>query len=71
MTTYRRRVTLVRWAELSSVSEDIYWDEGVQRSHGYLLCDRAGRTVNLGKRARELAARAERVLATRLIQPAH
>jgi hypothetical protein len=71
VSTYRRRVTVVRWAELSSVSEDTYWDEGVQRSHGYLLRDRAGRTVKLGKRARELAARAERLLAARLSQPTH
>jgi hypothetical protein len=69
---YRRRVSVVRWADLSSVREDLWQDEdGVVRSSGYVLQDRAGNTVKLGKRAPELAARAEQILAARLSRPAH
>lgn len=69
---YRRRVTVVRWADLASVSEDIGEDQdGDEHFYGYLLQDRAGNTVQIGKRARELLAWAEQVLAARPSRPDH
>jgi hypothetical protein len=69
---HRRRVSVVRWADLAAVSEDFFADEdGRWHSRGYVLTDRAGNTVQLGKRAPELVARAEQVLAARLRRPAY
>jgi hypothetical protein len=62
---YRRRVTVVRWADLSAVKEDIGQDQdGDWHFYGYLLQDHAGNEVAIGKRRRELVARAERILAS-------
>lgn len=63
---YRRHVTVVRWADLAAVNEDIGQDQdGDWHFYGYLLQDDAGNTVDISKRARELRTRAEQVLATR------
>jgi hypothetical protein len=71
VSSYRRVVTVVRWADLASVSEDTFLDEDDhEHFRGYLLRDHAGNTVDIGKRTRQLVARAERVLAARLGQPA-
>jgi hypothetical protein len=67
---YRRRVTVLRWADLASVDEDHATDQdGDWHFYGYVLSDHAGNTVALGRRA--LVARAEQVLAARLSRPAH
>lgn len=63
---YRRRVTVVRWADLASVSEDTHQDQdGDWHFHGWLLHDRAGNSVTVGRRARVLADRAEQIVAAR------
>jgi len=60
---YRRRVTVLRWADLASVSEDSTQDqEGDWHFHGWLLHDHAGNSVTVGKRARALKVRAEQML---------
>jgi hypothetical protein len=54
------------------VREDTGQDQdGDWHFYGYLLDDHAGNTVALGKRAPELLARAEQVLAARLKRPAN
>lgn len=69
---HRRRVSVVRWADLAAVSEDFVEDEdGRWHSRGYVLTDRAGNTVQLGKRAPELVARAEQSLAARRTRSAY
>jgi hypothetical protein len=61
---HRRQVSVVRWSDLAAVAEDWFEDEdGRWHSRGYVLEDRAGHTVELGKRAPELVARAHEVLA--------
>jgi hypothetical protein len=53
---YRRRVTVVRWADLAAVSEDIGTDQdGDEHFHGYLLHDHAGNTVEIPGRRRALS----------------
>lgn len=72
VSSYRRRVTLVRWSDLAEVGEDIGTDqEGEEHFHGYLLKDHAGNTVYIGKRTHKLKARAERILAARLSERAY
>ncbi len=59
---YRRRVTVLRWADLAAVREDTGQDQdGDWHFYGYLLEDHAGNKVAIGKRAPELLARAEQV----------
>lgn len=66
VTRYRRRVTVLRWADLAAVTEDIGQDhDGDWRLHGYLLEDHAGNMVEIGDRAPALIARAEQALAAR------
>ena len=56
----------------SKTSERAFRDQdGDEHFYGYLLQDHAGNTVELGKRAHELRAGAEQVLAARLSRPAH
>jgi len=44
-------MTVVRWADLVAVSEDIGQDQdGDWHFYGYLLLDRAGNSVEIGKR---------------------
>ena len=72
MSTHRRRVTVVRWADLAALSEHRGRDQdGDEHFYGYLLEDHAGNMVEIGKRAHGLRARAEQVLAARLSGPAH
>jgi hypothetical protein len=62
----------VRWADLAAVGEDWLEDEdGRWHSRGYVLGDRAGNTVESGKRAPELVTRAQQVLAARSSRPAY
>ena len=69
---HRRRVTVVRWADLAAVSEDTGKDQdGDEHFYGYLLHDHAGNTVEIGKRDHELLARARQILAARPSRPAH
>jgi hypothetical protein len=71
VSVYRRRVTVVRWADLAAVSKDTGQDQdGDWHFYGYLLEDHAGNTVHIGKRAPQLLARAEQVLAARPSRPA-
>jgi hypothetical protein len=68
---YRRRVTVVRWADLSAVTKDIGQDQdGDWHFYGYLLHDCAGNEIAIGKRRRALRARAEQILAARPSRPA-
>jgi len=70
VSVYRRQVTVVRWADLAAVGEDIGQDQdGDSHFHGYLLQDHAGNTVHIGKRAPQLLARAEQILAARPSRP--
>ena len=72
VTTHKRRVTVVRWADLAALSEHRGRDQdGDEHFYGYLLQDHAGNTVEIGKRAHELRARAEQIVAARLSRPAH
>jgi hypothetical protein len=72
VSVYRRQVSVVRWADLAAVTKDIGQDQdGDWHFHGYLLHDHAGNTVDIGKRAPLLLARAEQVLAARPGQPAN
>ena len=72
VSTHKRRVTVVRWADLAALSEHRGRDQdGDEHFYGYLLQDHAGNTVEIGKGAQELRARAEQILATRLSRPAH
>ena len=70
VSVYRRRVTVVRWADLAAVSEDTGQDQdGDWHFYGYLLHDHAGNTVHIGKHAPQLLARAEQVLTARPGEP--
>jgi hypothetical protein len=72
VTRYRRRVTVMRWADLAAVTEDIGQDQdGDWHFYGYLLEDHAGNTVEIGERAPALIARAQHVLAARLSRSAN
>lgn len=66
VSVYRRRVTVVRWADLAAVSRDIGEDSGGGwYFYGYLFQDHAGNAVHIGRRGSLLLAKAEQVLAGR------
>ena len=51
MSTHKRRVTVVRWADLAALSEHRGRDQdGDEHFYGYLLQDHAGNTVESGNR---------------------
>jgi hypothetical protein len=71
VTRYRRRVSVLRWADLVSVDQPVSIDEdGKERVYGYVLRGRAGNALKVGKLP-GLADRAEQVLAGRLSRPAN